>query len=67
VGPLFNKNDIKMVKRDWKLPNLSDFTYTSIVQPVLQVYNPFLQTNSPFSQFLLPNAANSKRENKREK
>ena len=43
---------IKMIKRDWKLPNPSFFTYTSIVQPVLQVYNPFLQANSPFSQFL---------------
>ena len=41
-----------MVKRDWKLPNPSYFTYTSIVQPVLQANNPFLQANSPFSQFL---------------
>ena len=41
---------IKMIKRDWKLPNPSFFTYTSIVQPVLQVYNPFLQAKAPFSQ-----------------
>ena len=26
-----------MVKRDWKLPKLLYFTYTSIVQPILQV------------------------------
>ena len=44
------ENEIKMIKRDWKLPNPSYFTYTSIVQPVLQVYNPFLQADSPFSQ-----------------
>ena len=37
-----------MIKRDWKLPNPSYFTYTSIVKPVLQVYNPFLQADSPF-------------------
>ena len=53
------KNEIKMIKRDWKLPNPSYFTYTSIVQP-------FLQANSPFSHFsgslFCPNAANSKRE-----
>ena len=48
-----------MIKRDWKLPNPSYFTYTSIVQPVLQVYNPFLQTDSPFSP---SKVANSKRE-----
>ena len=46
---------IKMIKRDWKLPNPSYFTYTSIVQPVLQANNPFLQANSPFSQFLFQN------------
>ena len=50
-GSIIQTNEIKMVKRDWKLPNLSYFTYTSIVQPVLQVYNPFLQANSSFSQF----------------
>ena len=49
------KNEIKMIKRDWKLPNPSYFTYTSIVQPVLQANNPFLQANSPFSQFLFQN------------
>ena len=48
-----------MIKRDWKLPNPSYFTYTSIVQPVLQVYNPFLQADSPFSPLKV---ANSKRE-----
>jgi len=53
VGPLFTENEIKMIKRDWKLPNPSYFTYTNIVQPVLQVYNPFLQANSPFLQFLV--------------
>ena len=42
---------IKMIKRDWKLPNPSYFTYTSIVQPVLQVYNLFLQANSLFYSF----------------
>ena len=46
------KNDTKMIKRDWKLPNPSFFTYTSIVQPVLQANNPFLQADSLFSQFL---------------
>ena len=48
-----------MIKRDWKLPNPSYFTYTSIVQPVLQVYNPFLQADSPFSPLKV---VNSKRE-----
>ena len=28
------KNDIKILKRDWKLSNPSYFTYTSIVQPI---------------------------------
>ena len=32
-----------MVKRDWKLPNPSYFTYTSIVQQILQANNLFLQ------------------------
>ena len=49
------QNEIKMIKRDWKLPNPSYFTYTSIVQPVLQANNLFLQANSPFSQFLFQN------------
>ena len=34
---------IKMIKRDWKLPNPSYFTYTSIVQQILQANNLFLQ------------------------
>jgi len=32
-----------MVKRDWKLPNLSYLTYTSIVPQILQANSPFLQ------------------------
>ena len=39
-----------MIKRDWKLPNPSFFTYTSIVQPVLQVYNPFYKQIHPILQ-----------------
>ena len=56
-GPLFTENDKKMIKKDWKLARPSDFTYTSIVQPVLQVYNPFSQFLGLFS-----NASNLKRE-----
>ena len=52
MGPLFTENEIKMIKRDWKLPNPSYFTYTSIVQPVLQADSSF----SPLK------VANSKRE-----
>ena len=33
MGPLFIENEIKMVKRDWKLLNSSYFTSKSIVQP----------------------------------
>ena len=40
---IIHKNEIKMIKRDWKLPNPSFFTYTSIVQPVLQADSPFSQ------------------------
>ena len=58
-GPLFTENDKKMIKRDWKLARPSDFTYTSIVQPVLQVYNPFSQF---LEQFVVSNASNLKRE-----
>jgi len=47
VGALFTENEIKMVKRDWKLPNPSYFTYTSIVQAVFQVNNPFLLSKQP--------------------
>ena len=47
------KNEIKMIKRDWKLPNPSYFTYTSIVQPVLQVYNPFYKPRPYFYSFLV--------------
>ena len=32
---------LKIIKRDWKLPNLSHFTYTSIVQCILQVLYSF--------------------------
>ena len=42
---------IKMIKRDWKLPNQSYFTYTSIVKPVLQVYNPFYTVFGPALTF----------------
>ena len=45
------KNEIKMIKRDWKLPNLSYFTYTSIVQPVLQANNPFYKPTAHFHSF----------------
>ena len=42
-----------MVQRDWKLAKLFYFTYTSIVQSVLQANNPFLQANSSFLQHLV--------------
>ena len=48
-----------MVKRDWKLPNPSYFTYTSIVQPIFQVYNSFYKQTAHFHSFYL--IANSKR------
>ena len=32
---------LKMIKREWKLPNSSYFTSKSIVQPILQANNPF--------------------------
>ena len=37
-----------MIKRGWKLPNPSHFTYTSIVQPILQANNPFYTVFEPF-------------------
>ena len=48
MGPLFTENEIKMIKRDWKLPNPSYFTYTSIVQTVLQANNPFYKQTTHF-------------------
>ena len=58
-GFMLIENEIKMVKRDWKLPNLSYFTYISIV-------NLFYKQISYFTQFLgacfVPNEVKLKRE-----
>ena len=42
-----------MVKRDWKLAKLFYFTYTSIVQPVLQANNSFFTSQQLILQHLV--------------
>ena len=44
---------LKIIKRDWKLPNLSHFTYTSIVQCILQVLYSFWTCFTPKMAILM--------------
>ena len=50
MGPMEFKiaiSKLKIIKRECKLPNLSHFTYTSIVQPILQANNPIYTVFEP--------------------